>query len=236
MHAQMASFVVKHCLALGILLVSVSFLASFGAHAQLSQPGVPPGEAAKPQSEIIQQSAPATAGGPVSAPARMQTPVETVREKFPLKPGEWEASYKGSGPMARRIKEYFCLKDETWADLLTRVDDGCSTHLSTSGSGLVATEECKVVKGFNMQIAAGTSTITTNQDETTGRIEIIFDGMVHMTGNGSFDTDGRTFRRDAAGIKQIGHDGPFHSDILTDYRWKKDQCGKKDRTAPPKQQ
>jgi len=240
MFAQMAPFVLthrlalKHRLAFSILLVSASFLASSGAHAQLSEPGVPLGEAAKPQLESNrQQAAPAAAGGTASAAAQPQTPVESVSEKFPLKPGEWEAFYKGTGPMARSYKEYFCLNDETWADLLTRVDDGCSIHPSSFASGLVATEECKIVRGFNMQIAAGTSAITTNQDETTGRIEINFDGMVHMTGVGSFDTDNRTFRRDAAGVNQIGHNGPFHSDIQTDYRWKKDQCGKKDKKTKP---
>jgi len=228
MFVQKVSFVLKHRLALGMVLVSASFLASSSAKAQLSQPRGPTGEAAKPQSESDRQQT-------ASVAAQPQTPVEPVRERFPLKPGEWEAIYKGSGPMARPIKEYLCLNDETWADLLTRVDDGCSIHLSSSATGLVATEECKIVRGYNMQIAAGTSTITTNQDETTGRIEINFDGMVHMTGNGTFDTDNRTFRRDVAGINQIGHSGPFHSDIQTDYRWKKDQCSKKDKKTIVKQ-
>lgn len=86
-----------------------------------------------------------------------------------------------------------------------------------------------------MQIAAGSSTITTNQDETTGRTEINFDGMVHMTGEGSFDTDNRTYRRDATGVNEIAHNGPFHSDVQTDYRWKKGQCSKKDKRAIVKQ-
>ncbi len=236
MFAQKASFVLKAHLASGILLVAASFLTNSRAHAQLSQQGLPTGEAPRPQSESNpQQTTPGAEGGAAGAPAKPQTPVESVREKFPLKPGEWDATYKGSGPMARSIKEYFCLNDETWADLLTRVDDGCSVQLSLSASGVVATEECKIVRGFNMQIAAGTSTITTNQDETTGRIEINFDGMVHMTGHGSFDTDNRTFRTDAAGVNQIAHRGPFHSDIQTDYRWKKDQCSKKDKTLIAKQ-
>lgn len=221
MFAQNTSFVLNRRLRLSILLVSASFLGNSGMHAQTEN--------------NRQQSAPAAAEGTASTAALSQAPVELAHEKFPLKPGEWEAIYKGSGPMARSNKEYFCLNDETWADLLTRVDDGCSIQLSSSASGLIATEECKIVRGFNMQVAAGTATITTNQDETTGRIEISFDGTVHMTGDGSFVTDNRTFRRDAAGVNQIGHNGPFHSDVRTDYRWKKDRCSKKDKRTIARQ-
>lgn len=87
----------------------------------------------------------------------------------------------------------------------------------SSASGLVAAEECKIVRGFNMQIAAGTSTIIANQDSTAGRIEISFDGMAHLMGRGSFDTDNRTFRRNPEGVIQTAHNGtvPFRQ---TDYR------------------
>lgn len=236
MFAQITSFALKRRLGLSILLVSASFLANSGTHAQLPPPGLPPGEATKPQPEITrQQSAPGAAVGTASTAVLSEAPVEPAHGEFPLKAGEWEAIYKGSGPMARSDREYFCLNDETWADLLTRVDDACSIQLSSSVTGLVATEECKIVRGFNMQVAAGTSTITTNQDETTGRIEINFDGTAHMTGDGSFVTDNRIFRSDAAGVNQIGHNGPFHSDVRTDYRWKKGQCSRKDKRTIAKQ-
>lgn len=110
--------------------------------------------------------------------------------------------------MARPNKKYFRLNDESWADLLTCVDDACSIHSLSSASGPVAAEECKIVRGFIMQIAAGTSTIITNRDETTGRIEINFDGMAPMTGRGSFDTDNRAFRRNAEGVIQTAHNVP----------------------------
>ena len=122
------------------------------------------------------------------------TAVSSAQQKFPLRPGEWVVSTASTTPNQAPVVLSYCMNDELWTKALTK-NPACSiTNFSVTLTGASYNMSCSM-KSFQMK----------------GKVNIIFDGMTHMVGKGSFDM---------MTIKT----GATHSDSQTDYRWKGPTC------------
>ncbi|MGA2634648.1 MAG: DUF3617 family protein [Terracidiphilus sp.] len=123
-----------------------------------------------------------------------QTTASPVQQKFPLTPGEWIVTAPSTGQGQPPVVLSYCINDATWAKTIGRNHSCTITNYSTSSTGL----------SYNMSC-------TMNNFQMKGKVSMVFDGMTHMVGQGSFTMD--SFKG-----------GVTHSDTQTDYRWKGPTC------------
>src|SRR5271157_3220747 len=100
----------------------------------------------------------------------MALAVSPAQQKFPLMPGEWEATTPSASPSDKPLVLLYCLNDELWTKALTQ-NPACSIQqLKVSLTGASYYLDCQM-KTFEMK----------------GTVTLIFDGMRHMVANGSVD-------------------------------------------------
>jgi len=94
-----------------------------------------------------------------------------AQQKFPLQPGEWQATVSASGPSAKPKVLLYCLNDETWDKALIH-NPSCSTQqLNITSSGANYVMDCQH-----------------GSLRSKGSVTIAFDGNQHMTTKDSIDT------------------------------------------------
>ena len=127
----------------------------------------------------------------------------SAQNKFPLRSGEWEAKMSVPGSQGSSVTMLYCLNDALWQKALTQ-DPQCSIQqlVITSGGGSY-TMDCDM-KSFQMK----------------GKVDLIFDGLEHMTAKGQIDLtmSGKTTR----------------SSTVAEYRWKGANCSPDDANLKPK--
>jgi hypothetical protein len=95
----------------------------------------------------------------------------SAQQKFPMQPGEWEATTSIPGPNGKPAVLLYCLNDDTWDKALIH-NPACTTqNLVLNGGGATYVMDCQ----------HGTI-------ETKGRVTITFDGRKHMVTKDSIDT------------------------------------------------
>lgn len=120
----------------------------------------------------------------------LATTVSSAQHKFPLTPGEWTVTTPNTAQGQPPVVLTYCLNDATWAKTLERNHSCTITNYSGSYTGISYNMSCNM-HSFQMK----------------GRVSLVFDGMTHMVGQGSFTMD--SFKG-----------GVTNSNIQTDYRWK----------------
>ena len=115
-------------------------------------------------------------------------------QDFPLRPGEWEAKTEVSGQPTTML---FCFTNETWRKGLTQNPICKVSRISVTSAGVQYALDCE---GRNLKMK--------------GTGELIFDGMEHMTGKGTFTG--------TAG------NHPIHTESHVDYHWKSANCSPSD--------
>jgi hypothetical protein len=121
----------------------------------------------------------------------------SAQNKFPLRSGEWEAKMSDPGSPNSSVSMLYCLNDALWQKALTQ-DPQCSIqHLAIMSSGGSYTLDCEM-KVFQMK----------------GKVDLIFDGLEHMTAKGQIDItmNGKT----------------TSSTSVADYHWKSATCSPDD--------
>ena len=94
----------------------------------------------------------------------------SAQNKFPLRSGEWEAELSVPGSQSSSVTMLYCLNDALWEKALTQ-DPECSIQqLAITSSGGSYTMDCDM-KAFQMK----------------GKVDLIFDGLEHMTAKGQVD-------------------------------------------------
>jgi hypothetical protein len=91
--------------------------------------------------------------------------VHVQGQKFPLRPGEWEAVNQGQDP----TPILYCLNDEMWQKGLTQNPSCTIKQLNITSGGASYSIDCPF-KSFQMK----------------GDVTLTFDGMEHMTSKGNF--------------------------------------------------
>jgi len=117
----------------------------------------------------------------ISAIVIMAAAVASAQQKFPLRPGEWEASTP-STPGAAPIMLLYCLNNETWTKALTQNPICTIQQFTVNSSGASYLLDCPS-KAFQMK----------------GKVTMRFDGMTHIVGKSSMDAtvDGKTTHYDS---------------------------------------
>ena len=124
----------------------------------------------------------------------LATTVSSAQQKFPLTPGEWTLTGPNTAQGQPPVVLTYCLNDATWAKTLERNHSCNLTNYAATYTGITYNMSCSM-----------------NNFQMKGRVSIVFDGMTHMVGQGSFTMDS---------LKG----GVTHSDTQTDYRWKGPTC------------
>jgi hypothetical protein len=124
----------------------------------------------------------------------MANSISSAQEKFPLRSGEWQVTSPSAVPNQPPIVQLYCLNDDLWAKTLVRNHSCTITDYALTSAGASYHMSCSM-KTFQMK----------------GKVSIVFDGMTHMVGQGSFTMDT---------VKS----GVSHSDSQTDYRWLSATC------------
>jgi len=127
----------------------------------------------------------------------------SAQKGFPLRSGEWEAKLSVPGDQSPPVTMLYCLNDALWEKALTQDPDCAIRQLSITGGGASYAMDCET-KTYQMK----------------GNVNLIFDGMEHMTGNGKVEITmgGKT----------------SSSGTLVDYRWKGATCSSHDVNLRPK--
>ncbi|MFZ0395036.1 MAG: DUF3617 family protein [Terracidiphilus sp.] len=121
----------------------------------------------------------------------------SAQSRFPLRHGEWEAKVSASGNPSPPLTMLLCLNDALWEKALTQ-DPICTIRqLSVTARGASYTMDCET-SAFQMK----------------GNVNMVFDGMEHMTANGKVD---------------VSMSGKTSSSLTeADYRWKSATCSAND--------
>jgi hypothetical protein len=127
----------------------------------------------------------------------------SAQQKFPLRPGEWEATLPAANAQDTPTVLLYCLNDELWLKAFTQMPSCAIQNFTMTSTGASYTLDCDM-KMYRMN----------------GRVQLNFDGMAHMTANGSLD--------------MIMNGKTTHSTSLTDYRWKRVTCSPNDMNLRPK--
>lgn len=126
----------------------------------------------------------------------------SAQSKFPLRPGEWEAKMSASNDPGPPMTTLFCLNDALWVKALTQSPICTIRQLSVTAGGASYTIDCET-KTFQMK----------------GNVNLVFDGMEHMTGSGKID------------LSMSGKTSSSSSAV--DYRWKNATCSANDANLKP---
>jgi len=127
----------------------------------------------------------------------------SAQSKFPLRSGEWEADMSVPGSPGSSVTMLYCLNDALWQKALTQ-DPLCSVQqLAITSSGGSYSLDCES-KSFQMK----------------GKVEMVFDGLEHMTANGKVDI--------TMGGKTTS------STSVAEYHWKGATCSPDDANLKPK--
>ena len=126
----------------------------------------------------------------------------SAQSRFPLRPGEWEAKLSAPGDPGPPVTTLFCLNDALWVKALTQNPICTIRQLSVTAGGASYTMDCET-KAFQMK----------------GNVNLVFDGMEHMTANGKID------------ISMSGKTSS--SSTEADYRWKSAACSANDANLKP---
>ncbi|MGP8268943.1 MAG: DUF3617 domain-containing protein [Terracidiphilus sp.] len=126
-----------------------------------------------------------------------QTTAPPAQQKFLLTPGEWIVTAPSTAQGQPPVVLSYCLNDATWMKTLERNHSCRITNYSAMYTGITYNMSC-----------------TMNNFQMKGKVTLVFDGMTHMVGQGSFTMD--SFKS-----------GVTHSDTQTDYRWKSPTCDPK---------
>ena len=118
----------------------------------------------------------------------------SAQQKFPLTPGEWIVTGLGTAQGQPPVVLTYCMNDETWSKIIERNHSCTITNYAATSDGASYKMSC-----------------TMNNFQMKGKVSLVFDGMTHMVGQGSFTID--SFKG-----------GVTHSDTQTDYRWKGPKC------------
>lgn len=123
----------------------------------------------------------------------MATAIAKAQQKFPMRAGEWTATMADPTPNQPPLVMLYCLNDELWTKALTQNPSCAITQLSVFSTGASYNLNCSS-KSYEMK----------------GKVDMVFDGKMHMTANGSIDIamNGKT----------------THSISQTDFRWKGPVC------------
>jgi hypothetical protein len=123
--------------------------------------------------------------------------VSSPQNKFPLRSGQWEAVTSFVSSPSQSITVQYCLNDALWQKALTQ-NSVCSVQqLSITSGGASYTVDCPM-KAMQMK----------------GKVNMVFDGMEHMTAKGLFDItmNGKT----------------TNSSTVAEYHWKGATCDPND--------
>jgi len=123
-----------------------------------------------------------------------QAMVPPAQQKFPLTPGEWIVTAPGTAQGQPPVVLTYCMNDETWSKIIERNHSCTITNYAATSDGASYKMSC-----------------TMNNFQMKGKVSLVFDGMTHMVGQGSFTI--HSFKG-----------GLTHSDTQTDYRWKGPAC------------
>ena len=118
----------------------------------------------------------------------------SAQQKFPLRSGEWTASVPDTThPGAQPMTMLLCMNDDTWTKALNHNPSCSISQLNLTSSGGSYSLSCS---GNAMQMK--------------GDFKMAFEGLTHMTTNGSMD---------------ITYNGQtHHSQSTVDFRWKGPTC------------
>lgn len=94
----------------------------------------------------------------------------SAQQKFPLRPGEWEATVPAINSQDTATVLPYCLNNETWLKAFTQMPSCTIQNFNMTSKGASYTLDCDM-KMYRMN----------------GKVELSFDGMEHMTGKGSID-------------------------------------------------
>ncbi len=133
----------------------------------------------------------------VSAIALAAVQTVSAQNKFPLRPGEWEAKMSVPGDQGPPVTTLFCLNDALWEKALTQNPICTIRQLSITAGGAHYTMDCETT-AFQMK----------------ANVDLVFDGMEHMTANGKVD------------ITMSGKTSTSSTQV--DYRWKGSACSAND--------
>jgi hypothetical protein len=125
-------------------------------------------------------------------------------KKFPLKPGEWQITSRASGGNGKATEHLFCLTDATWQKSLVMNPNCTIQNLNINSGGLDYAVTCQ-----------------SNSASMKGKFLFVFDGMMHMSGTGTFEAVSN------------GKFSTVHSE--TDFHWKSATCGPADENLRPAQ-
>ncbi len=121
----------------------------------------------------------------------------SAQNKFPLRSGQWEAVTSFIGSPSQPITVQYCLNDALWQKALTQ-NPVCSVQqLRITAGGASYTVDCPM-KTMQMK----------------GTVNMVFDGLEHMTAKGQFDVtlNGKT----------------TNSSTVAEYHWKGVTCSPDD--------
>ena len=94
-----------------------------------------------------------------------------AQQKFPMQPGEWQATVSASGPNVTPRVLLYCLNDDTWDRALIH-NPSCSTQqLNITASGASFLTDCQH-----------------GSIRSKASVTIVFDGKQHMITKDSVDT------------------------------------------------
>lgn len=121
----------------------------------------------------------------------------SAQNKFPLRSGEWEATISAPGSESSPVTMLYCLNDALWQKALTQDPQCTIQQLTITSGGGGYTMDCEM-KVFQMK----------------GKVDLIFDGLEHMTAKGRVDItmNGKT----------------TSSATAAEYRWKGPTCSQND--------
>jgi hypothetical protein len=127
----------------------------------------------------------------------MATSCCSAQQKFPLRSGEWEATLPAVNAQDTPTIVTYCLNDELWQKAFNQMPSCTIQNFNMTSKGASYTLDCDM-KMYRMN----------------GKVVMTFDGMEHMTANGSIDMtmNGKT----------------THSTSQVDYHWKNATCSPND--------
>jgi len=129
--------------------------------------------------------------------ALMATVPCSAQQKFPLRSGEWSVTVARTSPSDQDTTLLYCLNDEQWTKALTQ-DPSCTV------SQLVVTP---ISASYHLECQMKVM-------QMEGNVVMSFDGMEHMTSEGSFD--------------MIFQGKKTSSVTHAEYRWKGSACSPDD--------
>jgi hypothetical protein len=100
----------------------------------------------------------------------MTTSFCSAQQKFPLRPGEWEATVPAINAQDTATVLPYCLNDELWLKAFTQMPSCTIQNFNMTSRGASYTLDCDM-KMYRMN----------------GKVVLTFDGMEHMTGSSSID-------------------------------------------------